>query len=277
MIYRKQGLAERWENGTLIEVRESGIATENGDLFECHPDQERRLPDGRTAGNLPAVAAEIESLIPDGIAIERLILTHGVADHECNGTSWREENRRVHLSLVRDETRALLDLATFDFEHVSIVAEALTRLAPERDPSPRLRLAPNVTAALIPSLVDLAPPNVRLIQTAGGIDGKGSPIAEAQAEATATWPNWYRPSYRARPVRMPLNVRIECDVTTIERDRPIAVALLAPVRGLTLRVLVDDGRSAWPATVRLARIDAVANERTWFPYGGGSFGAEMML
>jgi hypothetical protein len=49
------------------------------------------------------------------------------------------------------------------------------------------------------------------------------------------------------------------------------------VQGTTLRVLVDDGAIAYPATVRVTRIDAVASERWWYPYGGGSFGAEMML
>jgi len=271
MIYRKQGIVERWEHGTPIEVRESGMAVENGDLFECYP--ERREPAGRAAGELPAVAAQIKALVPEGIAIERLILTQGVADHECDGTTWREETRRVHLSLVRNETRALLDLASFDLEHIARVAETLTRLTSERAPGPCLRFAPNVTAALIPSLIGVAAPNVRLIQTAGGLDGRGRPIEEATRE----WPNWYRPSYRARPVRMPLNVRMECDATAIEANRPIAVALLAPVRGPSARVLIDDGRSAWPATVRITRIVAVADERTWYPYGGGSFGAEMML
>jgi hypothetical protein len=75
---------------------------------------------------------------------------------------------------------------------------------------------------------------------------------------------------------MPLQLRLECDVTEIERDRPIAVALLAPVTSV-LRVLIDDGERAYPSTVRVARIDAVSNERIWYPYGGGSFGAEMML
>jgi hypothetical protein len=271
MMYRKQGIVERWEHGTHIDVRESGVAMENGHLFECHP--EPRGPAGRAEGNLPAVAAQIKSLVPDGIAIERLILTQGVAHHECDGTTWREETRRVHLSLVRNETRALLDLASFDLEHIGRVAQTLTRLTSERAHGSGLRLAPNVTAALIPSLIGLAPPNVRLIQTAGGLDGKGRPIVEA----TGDWPNWYRPSYRSRPVRMPLNVRMECGVTAIEGDRPIAVALLAPVHGPSVRVLIDDGRLAWPATVRITRIDAVADERTWYPYGGGSFGAEMML
>ena len=119
----------------------------------------------------------------------------------------------------------------------------------------------------------MAPPNTRVVQTAVGIDGKGNLIEEA----TGGWPNWYRPSYRVRPIRMPLNLRIECEVTDMEPGRPVAVALLAAVEGLTLRVLVDDGASAYPATVRVSRIDGVATHRIWYPYGGGSFGAEMML
>jgi hypothetical protein len=144
----------------------------------------------------------------------------------------------------------------------------------EREAPARLRLAPNVTAALLPSLVGLAPPNVRLVQTAGGVDGYGHPILETVGDP---WPNWYRPSYRVRPVRMPLNLRLECAVTAIDRDRPVAVALLAPVGGLVLRVLVVDGERVYPATVRITRIDAVAAEREWYPYAGGSFGAELML
>ena len=287
MIYRKQGIVERWENGTHIEVRESGIAIESDDLFECKPDSSWGRPlAGRTAGSLPAVVAEIQSMIPDGVAIERLILSRGVAHHEYGETQWREETERVHASLVRG-VRVLVDLGAFpgsrphhgQTNEIESIANALSRLDVRvNEQPPRLRLAPNVTAALIPLLIDLAPPNVRLVQTAGGVDGRGNPIVEA----TADWPNWYRPSYRTRPVRMPLNVRMECDVTEIERERPIAVALLASVRdaasrGLSLRVLVDDGEKAWPATVRVARIDAVAGERTWYPYGGGSFGAEMML
>lgn len=262
MIYRKSGFTERWENGARIEVRECGVATEDGERFECRPD-----PDAPRIRRAPSMPPRIE--VPDGVRIERLIVTRGVAEQAYGEKRWSEESERVHVALVRDATRVLVD----GVADVALVAEALTRLAPEREAPPRLRLAPNVTAALIPSLLDLAPPNVALIQTAGGIDGKGEPIVEASGD----WPNWYRPSYRVRPVRMPLNVRIECAVTEIDRERPRAVALLAPVRGATLRVLVDDGRVAYPAVVRVTRIDAVAEARRWYPYGAGSFGAEMML
>jgi hypothetical protein len=76
---------------------------------------------------------------------------------------------------------------------------------------------------------------------------------------------------------MPLNLRLECDVDVVDRSRPVAVALIAPVGELTFRLLVDDGHAVYPTTVRLTRIDAVSSARTWYPYAGGSFGAEMML
>jgi hypothetical protein len=244
-----------------------------------------------------------------GVAIERLIVIDGMAEHECDDRRWQERTRRMHISLVRARTRALLDLGSFDLNDVVRVAGALARLDDvEREAPPRLRLAPNVAAALLPSLIGIAPPNVRLLQTAGGVDGCGETIVETSSSAClgssellggpnretprnseelrgtrgpGAWPNWYRPSYRVRPVRMPLQLRLECDVTTIDADRARAVALLAPVSiinsELVLRVLIDDGDRAFPSTVRVARIDAVSNERTWYPYGGGSFGAEMML
>jgi hypothetical protein len=42
-------------------------------------------------------------------------------------------------------------------------------------------------------------------------------------------------------------------------------------------VLVVDGQRAFPATATVTHIAAVSNERTWYPYGGGSFGASLML
>ncbi|MFL6247984.1 MAG: hypothetical protein ACJ74H_18315 [Thermoanaerobaculia bacterium] len=312
MIYRKRGSVVRWENGTLVRVIERGIAIEEGELFECRPEHAGDAPhiDETRVIEMARMAREAAG----EVAIERLIVVEGIAEHECEqplirplGTfsphegrrlkpdvafsppqrgegarsadegspvaTWTEHTQRIHLSLTRARTRVLLDLGTFDISDISRVAAALARAdSAERDAPPRLRLAPNVTAALLPTLIGIAPPNVRLVQTAGGVDGYGAPIVEA----TGSWPNAYRPSYRVRPVRMPMQLRLECDVTEIERDRPIAVALLAPVTSV-LRVLIDDGKRAYPSTVRITRIDAVSSERTWYPYGAGSFGAEMML
>jgi len=258
MIYRKRGSVARWENGTVVRVTESGVAIEDGELFECHPE-----PREVVEVSSRRVVEIAESIRVDGI--ERLIVSDGVAEHECDGRTWTEETLRVHASLVRGSVRALVDR----LEDIAPVADALSRLTSERPAPSRLRLAPNVTAAFIATL----PPNVELWQTGGGLDGYGNPIMDTRGP----WPNVYRPSYRVRPVRMPLNVRIECDVKEIDRDTPAAVALLGPVDGLVLRVLVDDGVNAWPASVRVTRIDAVSSERIWYPYGGGSFGAELML
>lgn len=261
--YRKRGSVARWENGVVVRVSECGVAVEDGDVFECFPESSDRVIE-LSSDRVIVTAERITSVIP--FRIERLIVTEGTAEHECDGRVWTDETKRVHLAIVRDGVRALID----DERDVATVVDALTRCGDERDAPPRLRLAPNVAAALLPSLVGLAPPNIRVLQSAGGVDGKGLPIVEGST-------GWYRPSYRIRPVRMPLNLRVECDVTEIERDRPVAVALLAPVDGLVMRVLVDDGERAWPCTVRVTRIDAVAHEAVWYPYGAGSFGAEMML
>jgi hypothetical protein len=294
MIYRKRGSVVRWENGTLVRVAESGMAVEMEELFECYPEISSELPEVDES-HVVAAAEAVRDAVGD-VAIERLIVTEGIAEHvfvsdsaahehtkavaaaTALQKSHTEHTRRMHISLVRGRTRAILDLGSFELADVVHVAGVLARAeANEREAPARLRLAPNVTAALIPSLVGIAPPNVRLVQTAGGLDGNGEPIVEA----SDAWPNWYRPSYRVRPLRAPMQLRLECDVKTIDADRPRAVALLAPVTvmngELVLRVLIDGRDGAFPSTVRVARIDAVSDERTWYPYGGGSFGAEMML
>lgn len=250
MIYRKQGAVARWENGTLVRVTESGVAIEEGETFTCRPEGFASLSVDSTR-----VIETARAIHDTTRRIERLIVTDGVAEHELDGRRWREESQRIHLSLVRGETRALLDIGSFDLEDVRVVARAMERMVEERDAPPRLRLARNVTAALLPSLIGLEPPNVELSYTL----------------------DWFRPSYRVRPVKVPVNLSLRCDVTEIDRTRPVAVAILEPVRDLALRVLVDDGHVAWPASVRITRIDAVDRELVWYPYGGGSFGAEMML
>ena len=276
MIYRKRGSVARWENGTLVRVEESGVAHERGELFECHPEASGGVPHVDESLVIE-VARAIRELARD-VTIERLIVIDGAAEHEYGDEFWTEQTQRIHLSFVRARTRALLDLASFDLQDVERVAVTLARTdGIEREAPPRLRLAPNVTAALLPSLVALAPPNVWLVQTAGGVDGYGDPVIES----AGPWPNAYRPSYRVRPVRMPLRLRIECAVTQLDGEGPTAVAITAPVSiedaRLVARVLVDDGDRVFPSIVRIARIDAVSARTALYPYGGGSFGAEMML
>ena len=281
MIYRKRGTVARWENGTLIRVTESGVAIEEGERFECHPDPDRGEGEGLSA-QPPAIE------LPNNIQQERFIYSHGVAEHVCGDNHWLEETTRLHLSIARERMRVLIDEGTYrsyrssrtytsptpNTATIAHIANALARAeTAERPHPPRLRLAPNVTAAVLPALIGLAPPNVRLLQTAGGIDGYGDAVVEADGD----WPNVYRPSYRIRPVRMPLDLRLECDVTDIDEDRPRAIALLGAVRSTTIAVLIEEKARVYPSVVRITRIDAVAAERVWYPYGAGSFGAEMML
>lgn len=265
MMYRKQGSVARWENGRFIRVIESGVAIEEGERFECRPEGEP----------LPWVELDEPKLtLPHRVHLERIIATRGIAHHQYGDRTWSDEATRLHLSMTREHLRVLIDQATLDTSGIERIAEALARAETgEREAPPRLRLAPSVTAALLPLLVAIAPPNTRLVQTAGGVDGYGNPIIEAERE----WPNVYRPSYRIRPIRAPLNLRLECAVTEIDEERPRAIALLAPLQSTTFRVLVEDRQRVYPSTVRLVRIDAVSQERVWYPYGGGSFGAEMML
>ncbi|PYQ31160.1 MAG: hypothetical protein DMF56_04470 [Acidobacteria bacterium] len=255
-IYRKRGYVVRWENGTLVRVSESGIAIEEGELFTCEPEHREALwlSDEH-------VLATVETIRAIDVNIERLIVSHGIAEHEFDGRTWTEETHRVHLSIVNGRIRALID----SLDDVERVANAMKRVEQQEREAPKhLVLAPNVSAALLPSL-----PNVD--QMAGGVDGKGHDIGETFGE------NWYRPSYRVRPIRMPLNLRLRTEKTGIDPDLPRAVALLAPPDGLTVRVLIDDGTRVYPATVHAGRIEAVSETVTWYPYAGGSFGAEMML
>lgn len=257
MIYRKQGSVVRWENGTLIRVTESGAAREDGGFFESFPEPAPAFDPPAIEAAKPAIA----------FTYERLILTEGYAEHEYGERRWSERTRRLHAAVTHGRLRALVDQAHFDMTHLERVAHALQHAEQTaRDAPRRIVLAPNVTAALLPFL-----PNTT--QTAGGVDGYGNDILEAAGE----WPNFYRPSYRVRPVRMPHNLRLEHEVTDINPDLPRAIALLAPVESLAITVVVVDGDRVYPATVQVTKILAVGREREWYPYGAGSFGAELML
>lgn len=265
----------RWENGVLVRVDESGVARERGALFECRPETwAGREPLQLSDEGVAATVAAIDALLPEPVSAERVLVSEGVAEHAYGDRVWVERMQRVHLSLVRGRTRAMLDLATFDLDDIRRAAAALARLDEAERPAPQpLRVGANVTAALLPSLAGVALPNAVVVQTAGGVDGRGELIVEARSE----WPNWFRPSYRVRPIRMPLNLRIEAGAHDIAPDAPAAVAIAGAVHDGVVRVIVDDGVHAYPATLRLTSVRAVSQRRTWYPYGGGSFGAEMML
>ncbi|MGZ5492678.1 MAG: hypothetical protein ACXW3E_03935 [Thermoanaerobaculia bacterium] len=275
-VYRKFGRRVRYESGVFVRVDEAGEAIEDDRSFVCRPVAHSVALPPIDETDLQRVVREVESIVAPPLRIERLVVSEGVAVHEFGDHRWRETTRRIHLSMTFRSNRAIVDLGDFGVDDVRAIAAALPRSGESRDAPSRVILAPNVTAALMPSLIDIAPPNVRLVQVAGGLDGKGQPV-EDYPLSQPPWPNWYRPSYRTRPVRAPFHVRAECDVTVLEDGLPRAIALLAPPAGLLLSVLCVDGASVFPASLRVLRIDAIGTGTKWYPYGAGSFGAEMML
>lgn len=267
MIYRKRGAVVRWENGSRITVTEGGVAIEEDDCFRCYPN-------ARDDSFQPPFLALAEEHPDVPFATERLILTEGYAEHECGVRRWSEHTRRLHASLTHGALRALVDQASFDMAAIGRIGAALERAeTTEREIPARVCVSPNVTAALLPHLAGAPVGNARIVQTAGGVDGYGADVVEADS----AWPNVWRPSYRVRPVRMPLNLRIECDVREIDPDLPRAIALLAPVEGRVASVLVVEGRRVYPSRLRVTRVEAASGTGIWYPYGGGSFGAEMVL
>jgi hypothetical protein len=282
-VYRKFGRVVRYENGTLISVSEIGEAFEKDGVFQARPAEE--LP-AQTRVSVPHSAdADLEQYVAQtqtNVAqtllsvrsgrIERLIASAGTAIHETNGSKWTEESRRVHISLINPPLRALIDLASFDVEIVATVADALARTGGERRAPKRIRLAPKVSAALLPSLIG----ELAMEQSGGGFDGRGRPI-ETRAVTHDAPPNWYRPGYAVRPVRAWMNIRA-LPFGRIDPDAPLAIALLEPVHGTSLRVLCIDGDDVFPTTVDASHITAVSRaEPVWYPYAAGSFGVEMML
>ena len=274
MIYRKQGSVTRWENGTLIRVDEEGFAHVDDGVFECEPAGTKpRDPSSFQSGDLHRVAAAVRAAAED-VTVERLVVAAGEAAHPYGERRWSETTRRMHIALTRGPLRVMIDVADFDVAPVEAVARSLRRLDLARTVVPsRLRVAPAVVAALLPFMAAMAPDGARVVQTAGGVDGFGEPIVEAERD----WPNWFRPSYRIAPRRMPMNLRIEAAEEAIDPSLPCAVAALAPASGESVRVLLDDGVRSWPATIRFGNVLAVSSRRSWYPYAAGSFGAEMML
>jgi hypothetical protein len=280
-VYRKFGRVVRYENGIFISVAEAGEAFETDGVFQAQPAaaQTRVSVPHSAAADLDRFVAETQDNMEQTLLsvrsgrIERFIASAGTALHETNGgVTWTEESRRVHISLINPPLRALIDLPSFDVGIIAAIADALARAGDERDPPKRLRLAPNVSAALLPSLIG----ELAMEQTGGGFDGRGQPV-ETRAVTHDAPPNWYRPGYAVRPVRAWMNIRA-LPFGRIDPDTPLGIALLQPVHGTALRLLCVDGGDVFPITADASHVAAVSRaEPVWYPCAAGSFGAEMML
>ena len=298
-IYRKRGSVVRYEQGVVVRVDEAGEAREIGAELIAEPlntsvtsgsDSSVSLWTGTDGEGSPARVREqalaVRAMaVRYGVALERIVISEGVADHEYGARRWRETQRRMHISLTHGSNRALLDFADFELDAVAHVAQALARCqsaglgsAGHRDRRAQtLRLAPNVAAALLPSLTG----SIELEQMPAGHDGYGQPVALRHVVAGELPPNWYRPSYRIRPVRAWHNVRAvpfgSIALGSIGESAPRAIALLAPPGHGVLRVLCVEGQDAFAATVEVTSIRAAGESGAWYPYAAGAFGAEMLL
>lgn len=269
-VYRKFGRVVRRENEFLVRVDEAGEAVEDGGTFACAPLEQQPDAPAIAADDVNAAADAIASLVRPPLQLERLIVSDGVAFHEFGDQRWSERTQRIHVSIARAPYRALIDRADFSTAAIAATCEALLRAGAERS-VPRVRLAENVGAALLPSLIGA----ISMQQWGAPHDGKGEWIENAIVD-DSTPRNWFRPSYRTRPVRAWFHLRTDA-FGAIDSGLPVAIALLAPIHDRTLRLLCTDGDAAFVATVNASRVLAAAPTKTWFPFAAGCFGAEIML
>ena len=268
-LYRKWGRSLRREGARVVRVDEAGEAAEDRGVFRTRPIGDSLDLAAPDAQSVDAAAREIELIVKPPLFIERLFISEANVAHECNGIRWSETLRRVHVAIARPPIRALLDLADFRFDIVQRIASALLRAGGEREAPRRIRVAENVGAALLPLLA------IEKMQTPAAHDGKGQPI-EARKVTGDDPPNWFRPSYRIRPRPSWFHLRAE-RLGRIDEDGPQAIALLAPVGEHTIGVLCIDGNRVFPAVVQLRPVTAARSGDTWYPYGAGAFGSELMF
>ena len=264
--YRKWGRTVRFERDSVVHATERGEAIEDGARFHARPlNDDIEIPD--VAEDVEAFAKKIRSLID--VQIERLIVTAGVTEHDFEGIRWRETSARVHIDINNGHQRTKLDLggntlADIRLDDVRISARALAHVSGQREQPESCVIAPHVSAVLLPIM------GLKLMQTSRGRDGKGAEIEELVLDHPP-FPNWFRPSYRVRPVRMPFHMRVD-DFGTIPANAPRIVALLSAGQ-----VLCDDGASVFAMTIRIDQVKAAGPPAGWYPHLAGTFGHEILL
>ena len=191
-----------------------------------------------------------------------MVLVEGVAIHETNGVTWTERTRRMHLSIVKPPFRMLVDQASFDVDQSLL--ELFGRIEGRREPPPRMTLAPRVSAAILHALP------ISLAQRAGEHpDGQGRPVETLAAEGQP--PNWYRPSYRVRPIRAWFNL-MALPFGKLDGGAPRAMARLGGDD-----VLCVDGDRVYATALNPRRVLAVGGAAEWYPFGAGVWGADILV
>ncbi|MGK2857671.1 MAG: hypothetical protein ACSLFQ_10745, partial [Thermoanaerobaculia bacterium] len=205
--YTKRGTSVRIERSgrsiSTVVTREHGIATRERGRLRVESRGERSIATAPDVAGATDVARRLASLEGGGVAIERLTVVAGLAEHSIEGdgptAAWTEEIARVHLSLV-DRDRALriaVDLGARSAAELrlDVATEAADSLRlpgagslPEGD---RVALSPAVAAALWrflaehPSLTEGG--RLRIGQSkhpAWPFDGSGSPVSAQEIGAS---------------------------------------------------------------------------------------------
>jgi hypothetical protein len=221
----------------LVRVEEAGEAREENGIFRARPiahDVILSREDGEgSRTRVMSLAEEILRCAQDDVGVERILIIDGFAIHEYAGTRWEERTRRVHLALTRKPWRVLIDDAD-----VAPVAAALARCEGERD----------FEHVLVPAHIHLDVKCERE-QLPGGLDGYGRPIEHRRVQGEP--PNFYRPSYRVRPVRRWMNVKpIPFGVM---REAPRVLALVDGGKAL-----VEHEQRIFVTPLRVERVTAAA-------------------
>lgn len=279
--YSKRGAVLRLERArgerTMITIRESGEASEDGDSFEARPSSAGEHPTIPEI-DLGDVDDQVIRLATENdLVVERLVATAGTAHHRCDERTWLTSMFRLHLSLIhpRRSLRCFIDVG--DDSSLLFAEGAVRRIAASfaacstTRPVKRLVLAPAVSASVAHTLREQR--LCTIAQRGGGIDGYGEAIVDAHGPP---WPNAFRPSYRFRPMLMPFNLRAEPFGTLDDADAE-GVALLQYPDGLRLDVLCRDHQGPFASRVTIRRVLAVDDSSTWFPFGAGVHGARMLV
>jgi hypothetical protein len=311
--YAKSGRTFRIEidarQKTAFRIEESGIAVLEKQHFRCFPAEDTAEISPPPHEELEAVVESVQLMVRGPLTIERLVAISGLSAHEFRAgqehNRWNETAARLHVSVAHrgKGLRLLLDIGSskppdLDFSEFSEPLEALNAIAPALKPTrcSTLRLRPAVAAALWPALMENQPAGQALdfVQKTSEImpfDGKGRHVVEgslSRFRRSAEWPNFFRPSYRVRPLRAPLGIDLHLPHKSTANEVFDALALLAPCRTSDDSIRADllcrdpQGRSFAATAVMKsetwkAAIAGTGEQARWYPFSGGSFGRETEL
>lgn len=311
--YTKRGVSVRIERSgrltSTVVTREHGVAMRERGQFHAESRGERTLASAPDVGGATDVARSLAALAGGRVAIERLTVASGVAEHTLvdgeTNTTWSEEIARAHVSLVNREAslRVGVDIGAVRAAelplHVAIeTASALRLVAAGHLPSVgSVELSPAVAAALWrflaghPALVEGS--RLRLTQSAHptwSLDGIGKEIQQREISAGSP-SSLFRPSYRIAPVPAWFHVSAALKGPRRSRSRrkpPMrAIALVRPFRltrtSVSARVLVAMETASLVVELDIPReelastVVRMSGDAIWFPFEGGAFGRDTLL